>query len=270
MVPSNSGRTTRWCAFHDRKYPRLGGVVGMIFSLLLSSGVAAQTPDSGWQFIVSPYLWGAGLSGTAGTLPGVPPADIDLSFKDILSDLDAAGMIVGNARNGRFGITADIQYVRTTSDGQTPGPLYGATRLKSTTTAISLSGEYLLSESQTSQIWATAGLRYWDVKTEFNLGAGTLPARTALGRSKWWDPVIGLRGRADIGRRSFVTGWAYVGGFGLGSEFMSDVFGGVGYQFSDLTSGVVGWRYSTVDRRDGSFVYDVRQSGPILGLTFNF
>ncbi len=270
MIPGKSDRSEYRRTSSFWKKTRLFRALGIAVGLCISSGATAQTTGSNWQFTVAPYFWGAGISGTSGTLPGVPPAEFDLSFKDILENLDGSGMISGNARNGRFGISTDFQYVRTVSDGETPGPLFGPTRMESTSTIFSITGEYLLSDNPTSELWVAAGLRYWDVETELSLGAGTLPARTSTGRNKWWDPVIGLRGRADLGQKTFFTGWAYLGGFGVGSESMSDVFAGLGYQFTDVTSGIIGWRHISVDRRDDSFVYDIKQSGPVLGLTFRF
>ncbi|CAN0579866.1 unnamed protein product, partial [Ectocarpus sp. 12 AP-2014] len=99
---------------------------------------------------------------------------------------------------------------------------------------------------------------------------GTSPAAFGKDSNTWVDPMIGLRGAYEFAPDWKLHGWAYIGGFGLGSDFMSDVFGGVGYAFNDRTELSLGWRYMTVDRRDGSFVYDIGQSGPLLGLSIMF
>jgi opacity protein-like surface antigen len=61
-----------------------------------------------------------------------------------------------------------------------------------------------------------------------------------------------------------------VGGFDVGSRIMADVFGGVGYRFTDSISTTVGYRWMKVDRDEGGFLYDVEQQGIIAGLTFTF
>jgi len=247
---------------------RATGGFGALCALFLALPAGAEAQD--WTFTVAPYIWGAGLSGTAGTLPGVPPANFDLSFGDILDNLDAAAFLVLGAHNGRWGVTADFEYVKTSSGGVTPGPLFGATALDATTEVFQLTGEYQIAYNGDNELWLAAGARYWSVDTTFSLSAGALPARSVSGSDSWWDPVIGLRGRAKLGERTFATGWAYLGGFGAGSDSFGDVFAGIGYEFTPTTSLVGGWRYYAVDRTDGSFVWDVSQSGPIVGLTFRF
>ena len=102
------------------------------------------------------------------------------------------------------------------------------------------------------------------------LDPGLAAQQTGRGKDSWWDPVVGLRGRKSIGAKTYLTGWAQIGGFGAGSDFISDVFAGVGYSFSEKTSLVGGWRYQSVDRSDNDFVWDVKQSGPIIGLNITF
>ena len=72
---------------------------------------ASAPADSGWTFRSAPYLWAQGLDGTMGVL-GLD-GDVDLSFGDILSDLDFAFMGMFEARHGRLGIMADLNYAET-------------------------------------------------------------------------------------------------------------------------------------------------------------
>lgn len=48
------------------------------------------------------------------------------------------------------------------------------------------------------------------------------------------------------------------------------MFGGVGYDFSDKVSAFAGYRAMKVDDRNGSFIYDALQRGPVLGLMARF
>lgn len=47
-----------------------------------------RTAIDDWTFTVAPYLWATGLEGEVATLPSAAPAEIDLSFSDVLEDLD--------------------------------------------------------------------------------------------------------------------------------------------------------------------------------------
>jgi hypothetical protein len=247
------------------------GLVGLCLLCMAPAVATAQQTGGGeWTYTISPYFWGAGQSGKVSTFGNLPPASIDLSFSDILEDLDFGAMIVGNANNGRFGISADLVYVKTSEGGDTPGDLFSDVNLKTKTGFFSVTGEYLVAQTPDAQLWAAGGVRYWDVSTDLSLGSGSLPGRSLESGDSWFDPMVGLRGRADLNDKVFVTGWAYLGGFDVGSDSMSDLFAGVGYRFGTKTSGVLGYRYMSVDREDGDFLYDVEQQGLVGGVSFAF
>ncbi|MFC1832136.1 hypothetical protein ACFL0S_08960, partial [Thermodesulfobacteriota bacterium] len=93
-------------------------ICSLLFLLALSPSVvfAADGEDS-WEFHIAPYAWLAGLNGTVATLPGLPPADIEMDFQDdIMDDVQGALMLVGEARKDRFGIAIDVAYTDIESD----------------------------------------------------------------------------------------------------------------------------------------------------------
>lgn len=250
---------------------RVSSLAALCASVALALPAAAQDSGAGgWSWAVTPYLWGSGLSGEIGVFPGVPPVDIDLSFSDILSNLDMAAFATLSGNNGRFGISGDLQYTKLSAGSRSLAPLWGQAQVRTTLTVVTLLGDYKISESPVHELWLSGGLRYWDVETSVALTPGLRPGRSGAGADSWFDPVIGLRGQRKVGDRTYLTGWAYVGGFGLGSDEMADLFGGIGYDFSDRVAGVFEYRWMSVDRTDGSFVFDVVQQGPMAGVTFRF
>ena len=262
---------------HKRKDYRHKGCLYRLAAIFLSTTCLANpvyaTDDQiqdDWTFTIAPYLWGSSLAGTVATIPGLPPVEVDASFGDIWDNLEAAGMIVGNARKGRWGVTGDLQYIKLENATDALAPAFGTATAKATNKVFSLSAENLLANDDSSELWGSAGLRYWSVDTSLNLAAGDNPAVSASGEDSWIDPVIGLRGRVDMSDAVYLTGWAYAGGFGAGSESMFDLFGAVGYQFTPVTSAVIGYRWMSVDRQNGSFVYDVEMKGLMAGLSFTF
>ena len=78
-----------------------------------------------------------------------------------------------------------------------------------------------------------------------------------------------MKGRCPINPQFYLTSWALIGG-GASSDLVWDVMGGVGYQFTDSFSAVIGYRAAGVDYANDGFVYDVVQQGPILGAVFRF
>ncbi|MEM8730293.1 MAG: hypothetical protein AAGF79_10270 [Pseudomonadota bacterium] len=245
--------------------------LALVVGLALILPAAQSRAQSGsWTYIVEPYLWAAGQSGQVGLLPGVPPADLDLSFGDIFEDLDGAFMIVAHARRGAFGISADFQYISTKSEGETPGTAFGGATVDTTTYMASLTADYFFLDTDRLELVGSAGLRYFDVDNTLSLEAGTQPATTASGAQNWVDPMVGLRHTYQLTERVSLFGWAYIGGFGAGSDWMGDIYGGINYSLSDLTRLSLGWRHLKVDYKNGDFVYDVTQSGPVIGLRFTF
>ena len=87
----------------------------------------------------------------------------------------------------------------------------------------------------------------------------------------WWDPVIGLRGRMPLTKKLSANGFADIGGFGAGSEFTWEVFGGLDYAFTDTISANAGFRYLSIDYETSSKA-DVKMEiyGPVIGMTVRF
>jgi hypothetical protein len=239
-------------------------------SVYADDALGSAQDTSGWKFSVSPYLWAAGISGKSGTLPGLPPANVDESFSDIWDDLKFAGMIAGSARKGRFSIAGDVQYVETQAESSSLAPFFNSETLTSEMFILSALGEYIILEKGRSNFRLSAGARLWSVDTKLELASGTLNGLTINGDDTWVDPVVGVRGSVDLSEDVFLSGWGMVGGFDVGSRIMADVFGGVGYRFTDSISTTVGYRWMKVDRDEGGFLYDVEQQGIIAGLTFTF
>jgi hypothetical protein len=239
--------------------------------LAATTPAAAQdTGSEGWQFALSPYLWTAGISGRASVLAAIPPVQVSQSFSDIFQNLDLAGMVQLQARKGRFALTGDVAYIRTTAREETPGPLIDEIRLRSTSKSAALMGEVLLYEDATNLLWAGAGIRYWDVSNNVRITSSRDPVLEGGASDSWFDPVLGVRANVGLAGPVFAMGWAYVGGFGIGSDFTADLYGGLGYRFSRSFSAQLGYRWLAVDRTNGDFGYNVEQRGPQLGVTLRF
>lgn len=86
----------------------------------------------------------------------------------------------------------------------------------------------------------------------------------------WVDPLVGAKFRADLGSDFYVSGWGPIGGFGVSSDFMWDVMGGIGYQVTGSFSMFGGYRAVGVDYSSDGFVYDMVQHGPMFAGVFKF
>ncbi len=248
-------------------------VCGLLFLVFILSPLsfAADTPDS-WDFHIASYAWLAGQNGSVATLPGLPPADIDIDFYDDIQDnINGALMLIGEARKGRFGIAMDMVYTDIEDDSFIPGQNFNTVTSQTTNLIVSATGFYRLVANDLASIDGLAGVRYWTVDSELTL-SGVLAGSYGIDNSEdWFDPIIGLKGRAMLGdSKFFLSGFLIIGGFGASSDFMWDVNATLGYQWGEIFSTTIGYRYLDVDYENDGFLYDVAQHGPTFGLSWRF
>jgi hypothetical protein len=231
--------------------------------------VAAPPPVSGWTFQFTPYLWAAGLKGDVALGPLAPPVAVDLSFGDIFDHLKMAFMGTFEARNGRFGLIADIAYLRL--EASATGPLgFVNAELEDRTLFATFLGAYRAIDQGSAWVDVTAGGRLWWIDTHLDITAPG-PVAVSVNRDQSWiDPVIGLRARAYLTPQLFVQFDGDVGGFGVASKSTWQAAGILGYQYSAMTSFFAGYRHLEVDYRRNGFVWDVQMSGPVVGASFRF
>jgi hypothetical protein len=250
---------------------------GLIAAAVLFSGNWAEAADltpppeeSGWTFTAAPYLWASGLEGETGVF-GLPAQDIDISFSDVLQHLDFGFMGAAGARNGRFSLGADIVYAKLSADIDTPHGII-ASNIDGTVKSFmgtALAG-YSVIYDDALTVDLVAGARLWSVDNDFHFNGGVLDGTSVSDGDTWVDPVVGTKFNASLGSDFYIAGWGLVGGFGVSSDIMWDVMAGLGYQITGSVSLFAGYRAADVDFRDGGFVYNVTQKGPLLGGVIRF
>jgi hypothetical protein len=257
----------------------IAAAFGMLLGTLASGEAMAEdragkttgTDTGGWQFDVASYGWFTGFKGTTATLPPLPAADVDLSFGDILSNLDGAVMGILYARNNRLVLYSDLMYSHL-STTESFATAYSTSLKLSTASLIASAGVgYSVVETPSYAIDVLAGARLYNVDTEATLKiAGLGITKSGSTNETWVDPMVGARFSATLTDNLYFTSWAFAGGFDVGSTFSWDLFGGIGYKFDDKYTMLVGYRGLGVDYTNGDYVYDVVQQGPIAGLKIHF
>ena len=233
-----------------------------------SARSAPQTVDADkWQFQFSPYFWLAGLHGTGGV--GNRTTQVDESFSDVFDALNFAFMGMFEARKGKFISLTDLEYVSVSDEKATPGPLFSTVDAGFKTFIFDQEVGYrLLDNSEGATLDVLGGARIWRVKTDFEFGAGILPATRIEASRSWVDAVGGLRGKMALSEKLFLTGKFDLGGGG--SKFTWQVFGGGGYNINPKIALLFGYRALDVDYDKNNFVFDMNQRGPIVGMGFRF
>lgn len=248
-------------------------------AMILTTCTAAQgadltppqpKPADAWDVRIQPYLWATSLDATVRPAPNVPPTDVDARFRDILENLKFAGMVAGSARRGRFGVSGDLQYVALQVGEGLPGVQFNRARVTTQLFIGTALADYHPIIDPRGELTVSAGIRLYNSDTKVELLRNVGPNVEGSGADFWADPMVGVRGRFDVTPNVFVSGWAYAGGFGLGSDFASDLFGGAGYSFTDHISVNVGYRFLSVDRDTSDFEFDARMHGPFAGLIVSF
>lgn len=223
-----------------------------------------------WEFRITPYVWMSGLDGKVGAFPGTPPADVNLKFSDIVDDLDFASMVMASARKGPLVLFLDSTFVSTSTNAPLGGAIFNSAGIKSKTATLAFAAGGTISETSKGSVEAYAGARAWWLENEFTLRpvAGGAVARKE--KASWIDPLIGITGRYRASDRWSLFGTLEVGGFGVGADIEWSVMAGATYNVSERFGLSFGWRHLAVDYSEAGILFDIQQSGPVLGATFQF
>lgn len=243
-------------------------------SVLSLAVLALPAAADDWAFELSPYAWLAGLDGEIGSVPGQPPAPVDISPSDVVDDVDATLMLLFSAKRGRHGLFADLFYADIRSEEEIiPPPLDLSLRVRAENAIISLAYQYEFFRADDAGADFLLGARHWDMdsRLSFGGGAGQLAGVQLKSAESWTDPLVGLKGRMPLGgSRFYLEGGGSVGGFGVGSDLFYEVSGAIGYRWNAAIGTALGYRLFDVDYDSGGFSYDVRQEGWQFGLTWRF
>jgi opacity protein-like surface antigen len=240
---------------------------------------ATAASGVGWSFDFTPYIWGAGMDGSV-QVGQLPSTSVDMSFSDILENLDAGLMGAFEARTGRWGLLFDAVYMKLEDSGTATrtgaGPI-GATasasaQLEVTQTLYAAAVAYRITEGR-APLDLIGGLRYLETEADARI-EGSLFAQTATAersaKKSWTDPYIGLRLQQPLAARWTLVSYADIGGFGVGSDFTWHALLGVNYEFSKAIAGKIGYRILDVDYDKDGFAYDMAYSGLYFGLGIRF
>ena len=246
----------------------------LLIFLLSHAAFPIALADEPVSYRLTPYAWFAGLKGNVATIPGAPAAPIDISPSEALSDSEAGVMLAFEVKKGHHGLFADVLYTDTRSDEDLLPPPIGLTlRSITKTTILSLAYQREVFRRDGAVVDVMVGARYWNIDSDlrFGGGAGLLDGKRVTHDESWIDPALGIKGRAPLGNtRFYVEGGAGLGGFGVGSDLFYDLNAAIGYQWTPAIGTAIGYRMFDVDYEDSGFVYDARQQGWQLGLTWAF
>jgi ABC-type antimicrobial peptide transport system permease subunit len=272
------------------------------FEMADATVVATEAvPPGGWEVKVTPYGWMSGMNGTV-TARG-RSVSTAMSFIDIVKDSDELIPFMGawSVGKDRFSIFGDFFYSQIGFSAQKSvqvNPVAGLVLsakgkagLTTTMTIAQVALAYDVIKQGGTSVGFYAGARYWYVDADLtlkitgevdlsNLGLKR-KGKYALAQSggfDWIDPLVGIKVKQELTPADELTLVADIGGFGVGSEFSWQVFGGYSHNWQITRSTqmalALGYRILSVDYTEGKGIdakgLDLTLHGPLAGLTFTW
>lgn len=191
--------------------------------VLLSSPAWAQSSDS-WDWRVAPYLWTVGIDGELSV--GPIDQDIDVSFSDILSDLDFGGSVFAEFGKGRHAFHFDYTYLRLKPDATAlPTPPFPMDSTLSTKMTINIfEPAYNFRFDGFGGPALVLGVRYLDIEMKMtpDITGPSLPVDPPVeppfsGGSlevgpSWWDYFVGIKTHNSVSANWDFSFYGTIGG----------------------------------------------------------
>jgi len=225
--------------------------------------------ESDWEYSATLYGWMAGLQSDV-SVNGQKVGEIDMSFSDILDQLDMTLMAHGEGFKNEWGFFVDLLYLDM-SESETKGNLKIDSDVSST--IFEVAGVYRPGGT-VEGLEAFAGIRYFKMDIELDItggGGGTAPVRSD---GSYTDFMVGARYTGRIN-----DDWLYrlrADASGGETEGTWNLLAAASYQFGQNKdkSFTLGYRHMEIDLEDDNgrtkVGNDMSFSGPFMALGFAF
>jgi len=227
---------------------------------------STSSSGDGWHVDITPYIWFSGVHGAAGV--GGHEVGVHASFGEVVDYLNLGFMGAVEPRYNRFLFPMDFMWIKLTDkkafdfdSGQTTG------KVEFKQTVFTPGFGYRLVEKDKVAVDARVGLRYWHLNSSLKV-QGPVVNNGISGTNDWVDVIGGGQISLALTPKVFVAVAGDAGGGGANSDY--EVIGLFGARIARKWVLKAGYRYLDVNYRpSSSFVYNVAQSGLIVGATWN-
>ena len=254
-------------------------------------GATVAKGEDSWHFLIAPYGWLTGLQGGAEGKQG-RKADLNIGLSDaveLIDEIEFALMGRIEIEKGRWGFIFDGACLKLEDSADfekdinipivVPSEItiQGRVEVTSVLSVYQAALSYdvyrsrnIVGKRQELVIEAMAGARYNYLRTRIDLDVAGLLQQSAEGSKNWTDPIVGGRLLWMPHERWQLSFEADAGGFGVGSDFSSNLNAGAMYQINEwlLVNGGYRALYNNYDKNQ--FKYDAWMYGPWLGIAFEF
>ena len=252
--------------------------------LLIAPSLAADkspipTISDEVSFVVTPYLWAAGLTGNV-DVNNTQRVHTTMGFDKVLQNLAAAAMGDGEVHYGRWGIYGNAVYTKLVHEQSNSKGVDGLNlNVNSTADAwlgiYTVAGTYTAYASKSAYLDVLAGARFLNLNAKVQLDASVQNTpyqgdKTYYSSLRTSDAVAGVKGRIRLGESSwYVPFYLDAGGGSSVAKLTSQQAIGIGYAFKDAD---VGLFYNNIyySLSSGNISSYINMTGPAVAATFRF
>ncbi|HEX7236811.1 MAG TPA: hypothetical protein VF405_07605 [Gammaproteobacteria bacterium] len=230
---------------------------GFVTAALVASSASAQ---EGWDWRVTPYLWGLGIEGNIAL--GPVGRDVNVEFSDVLNVLSGTALMHVEAQKGEHILFGDLNWLKVEPEDEI-ATVGGVAEAEMQSTILELGYA-----RDSDGIGFEAGLRYWDFDIEIDpaLAAGIIRG------DSWVDAFGGFRHSRDLNQKWSMTTRANLGAggsdlsVGFQMDFARELEGG-----NAIVTGlkIINVDYEKDNVRGIPFVLDGTFFGATVGFTFD-
>jgi len=265
----------------------------LLFAVTSQHSFAAdESGSSGWEYTGIPFMWAINVQGDS-KIGNAPTADIDISFSEVIDNLNFGLMGRIDATNGKWNIYGSGLGAIISADKESQAV---GIDVDIDTVIVEGGVQYRIGEwpiditnvngtsTRSISFDVLAGVRwsYQDIDID---GTIDIPGRPPLipattvpidvsASENWFDPFIGAEVHVGLSENWDMVIHEDFGGFGVGSDFTSNTVFGLTRKWKEDRKIFIGYRALYQDYETGSgtdtFVWDAWMHGPMIGAYIPF
>lgn len=229
----------------------------------------SSSPDE-WNLSGGIYLWGTAIGGETGR-----GNDMDITFDDLIKNLDMAFMGNLEARHGKWLVAADLFYADISASGAhgfaapNAGEVGLGGSVSTTLTIFTPTVGYNLIDSKTGSLDGFVGVQAANLDVAAKItSVGPAGGRYVKASDTYeqFDGIVGVKGKLNLEGNWSLPYYLDVGAGD--SDLTWQTFGGIDYKM-DRMNLYAGYRYLEWTLNE-KVVDNMNLSGPIVGVNYNF
>ena len=174
-----------------------------------------------------------------------------------------------SASNQKWTFVADIMYFNLGFSDRRSSLLVNKVKADLKATLFSGYALYRIYDTPTGHVNLGGGFRYFDVDTKLSLNGGLLDGQSSSVDGSWTNPVVAVQARFELSDKWQTSFAADYGSF-KNNRKTYQLTWTLDYSFADNWLAHAGYRYIRVENDRGAQDFRFEQSGPVLGVTYQF